>query len=365
VSSVFGNILKKIYDALPTAKNPAIVRGMVQKWRDDFPGNSLSPNNWEIIQTSSGQSITVTNSELQINAGTVANSQTIIRSRNKLTIPCRVNFLYLLSQRIVNQEFYLELIDASGQHCARVLFSGTSLSTATSQVVNSGDAGAATVFNLGINSSVYSIMEFDIALSDVKLGSRTTETGSLRTGGSVKNRKIPDPTLEYFIQIRVVNSNVAPSSNTILYLDSISYEAIELLSTEIIGARGNNSGAEAIPVVAVSSVTVTGNINATITNNVQNTETTALIAANASFTGTARNAVSRPSLTITVQTDQSGTLFIEQSPDNALWLPFQQYNCVAGVNIFSATVSLTNCRIRYENGTTATGVFRIYSMQRL
>lgn len=364
MSSVFGNILKKIYDALPTAKNPAIVRGMVQKWRDDFPGSSLSPDNWEIVQTGSGQSIAVTNSELRISAGTVANAQTIIRSKNKFTLPCRIFFIFYFSQRIVNQDFFFEIVDQSGNHYARVLFNNANVNTANTLTANTGDITGYTSFNTQTTVS-YAIFEIDVGVDEIKFASRTSETGAGRNFTNIRNRKLPDPNLEYFIQIRAVNSGASPASNTILYFDSISYQSLELLTTEIAGARGSSATSDAIPVSVLGTTSVGGTVTSQVQDNsVHATETSANLTANATFTGVARDAQLRSQVVVTVLTDQPGTLYIDQSADNSLWLDYPARNCIAGVNTFSQTLGLRYFRVRYVNGANAQTNFRIYSVQR-
>lgn len=361
MSFIEGNIFSKILAAIPNALNPVLIRGTKTKWRDDFNGSALNSADWETVQVGSGQSIVVSTSELRINAGTTANAQTIIRTKAKFSIPCKVSFIAFISQRIANQEFYIEVIDATGENYARLRLSGVSSNISIPQVSNGGIAGTDSNFVATVFSN-YQILEFDIGVDEIKFCFRSPEIGTVRANTTVRNRKLPDPNKEYFIQIRAVNLASNPTTNTILYFDSISYQAIEILSAEIVGAKGSLAGSDAVTVVAATNAIfpVSGGVNAAINSDGASyiAETSNNLAANGIYTA-ARANDGRKFLHVVVETDQTGDLYIDQGFDNITYHPFPATPCTPGLNILTVELKMRYYRIRYINGATATTLFKI------
>lgn len=356
------DVLENILQAIPNALNPVLIRGIRNKWRDDFNDSSLSANDWEIIQTGNGQAVTVSNSELQISAGTTADAHTIIRCKNKVTFSSRLAFIYRISQRINNQQFYFEIVDSSGNNYARIIFSGTITTSASFEVANNGSSTGITTFTMSVSSLTYSIFEIDLGIEEIKFSTRNVDAGGSRLGTVSRNRRIPDPALEYYLQIRVVNGAAAPLSNTNFFLDSISYQATEILPAEIVGSKGSISGNDAVTVIPPvgQSFQVGGTIASVISSDGANylLETSTNLTANATFSQ-ARDANGRKFLHVVVETDQPGTLFIEQAFDQATYYVFPGNPCTAGFNVISVELKMRYYRIRYVNGATATTIFKI------
>lgn len=354
------NILRKIYNAIVNPIKPTLIRG-TQKWRDDFSDNALS-GDWEVLNLGNGQVLEIANSELKLSAGTIANSTTIIRTKKSFSIPCRVFFIYYLSQRIVNQEFYLEVVNSSGSHYARFLLSQTNTGTAIIQHANAGFSGASQAISI-LNSNVYTALEFDMGIDELKFCCRQLDINAFRQNSVPRNRRIPDPNLEYFIQIRAINLNLPPSTNTNLFLDSISYQSVELISTDVTASRAGTLASESIPVRAVSSIDVSGSVTISDGGG-NNTETFTNLNANAIYTGPVRGGSGRNSLTVTVQVDQPGILIVEQTIDNTFYINYETNNCNPGINTFDIKLNLVNYRIKYINGANAQGNFRVFVRSR-
>lgn len=67
-------------------------------------------------------------------------------------------------------------------------------------------------------------------------------------------------------------------------------------------------------------------------------------------------------ITGSVYSDQTGTIYIEQSGDGTNWDVSTSYSVTAGDGKgFAEDVLLPNVRVRYVNGGTAQGVFRLYA----
>ncbi|AFZ01626.1 hypothetical protein [Calothrix sp. PCC 6303] len=363
------DVLENILQAIPSSENPALIKGIRSKFRDDFSGGTLNADNWEVIQLGSGQAITVSNSELQINTGTSTGS-TIIRSKKSFSIPVRLSFVFYLSQRIANQNFIIEIVDSAGENYARWSFNGTNPNNSIPSVANFGIAGSAIAVNTANATSTYALYEIDIGLNEVIFATRNLEAGNARASSYSRNRKIPDPNLEYFIQVRVENSGVV--SNTTVFVDSFSYQIPELLSAEITGGRGSTVGSEAIPVIGVGgnfsingaiAVSTIGTITA-LDNVVYSTETIATLLANATFTGASKDTAGRKNLTVFVNSDQTGTLFVDWSADALTFFPFPGQACAANTSVvYQQETPLRYYRIRFVNGATA-ATPKIYTLLR-
>lgn len=78
-------------------------------------------------QTGSGQTVNQTGGNLVITSGTTARSETIIRSNNGYVGGVRFRIQSLLSQRIINQQFFAELVDVVGDSLAYTINSATSI----------------------------------------------------------------------------------------------------------------------------------------------------------------------------------------------------------------------------------------------
>lgn len=224
-----------------------LVNTLRMPWREDFVGSSLNTNEWELVQQGLNHTISVSNSVLSIATGTSANSETIIRSKRIFTIPFRVWFIYYLSQRIANQEFYLEVVDSTGQTYAQWLFDGTSATTGKYNAANYGVAGTSSSVTITSNTS-YSIAEIELFPDETYFVTRSVDSTSSKAYTYCRTRLIPDPNLSYYIQIRVKNLSTAPSSSTTLYLDAVVVQDIAEITAEITGGRGQIVGSQAIAI---------------------------------------------------------------------------------------------------------------------
>lgn len=151
--------------------NPITEQEFVTKWRSDFVGNEID-DKWIKLQIGANQFVTTEFSELKIRSGVTANAQTILRCKKPFTIPCRVFFIYYLTQRINNQFFIFELIDDSGSHYARFNLSGINSTIAIGQTANSFVPSNDATF-ITHNSLSYSCLELDVGIDEVKFVSST------------------------------------------------------------------------------------------------------------------------------------------------------------------------------------------------
>lgn len=272
------------------------VKSMQKKWRAGFTGTVLNPEKWDIIQVGTGQNINVVNGTMQITTGTTPNAETIIRSKEDFTIPVRAMINVALSQRIANQNFYVELVSVgheSGEPDSNSLagwhFDGTSATTAR-YVVNGGDQPPlSTTGTTQSTATAGAIFEIEPTVDEVWFFSRAIDSTAGRANSFVRHSQIPNPNLKYKLQIRVVNGAVAPASSTTFSSQFANVSDYAELTAEITAGRGSGVAGQAI------ATTPTGGTISTVTTtyvspkSLVSSETTANINTGATFGGTVRD----------------------------------------------------------------------------
>jgi hypothetical protein len=94
--------------------------------------------------------------------------------------------------------------------------------------------------------------------------------------------------------------------------------------------------------------------------------TTTPLGASGSWTSDVDSSLNTGRIVGTVLADQSGTLYVEQSPDNTNWDVVDSFSVSAGSGIgFSVEKVAQYTRVRYVNGATAQTAFRLYVWRRL
>lgn len=88
------------------------IKSYVQKkFRDSFNGKfEINPARWEIAATGGGITHTVADGAVTISTGTTLDDELTLTSRTTFTIPLRVMVAVNMSQRIVSQSAWLELV---------------------------------------------------------------------------------------------------------------------------------------------------------------------------------------------------------------------------------------------------------------
>ncbi len=188
-------------------------------FRDDFPGSSLDvATNWTVIQTGAGMTITVANGILTITTGTTINSESIIKSQQAYRLPSLLLAIVNLSQRIVNQEFYIELTNADGSNkCGWYLENTTATQGKlfNKNVSVQKTSSAQTI----VTTASDAILEIEAFRDKIQFHSRTLNAA--RANSYVFHQNVPDPNDVYYVQIRAKNLGSAPASTTTFNIDVI------------------------------------------------------------------------------------------------------------------------------------------------
>lgn len=89
--------------------------------------NNVDTDFFTLVQTGSGMTVNQTGGNLVITTGTTARSETLIRSNKAFTGGIRLRAQTVLSQRIANQQFFVELVDVVGDGLAYSIGSATAV----------------------------------------------------------------------------------------------------------------------------------------------------------------------------------------------------------------------------------------------
>jgi len=89
--------------------------------------NNIDTTRGTLIRTGTGQTVNQSSSNLVITAGTTANSETVIRSLESWSGALTMWEVTTLSQRIINNNFFLEMVDVIGDGLTYNIVSATSV----------------------------------------------------------------------------------------------------------------------------------------------------------------------------------------------------------------------------------------------
>jgi hypothetical protein len=272
-----------------SASGAVLVGNNKSKIRDEFPAGGLNTALWDTIATGSGMTVTTgngtTGSYLNIASGQTINAETIIRSKDSFTLPVRLAAFVTASNRIINNECFVELIevDAAGapvtvaasqtnagnwRNHTSVKFDGA---TATSALVTVRSGGAPEFASAGSTITTTAATGSDpnffpagfvelqatgehVALLQAAIDATTAATVARRV-----TQAAPNPEALYKLQIRVRNLGTAPASSINWRVHAIRLFDYTRFTAEVIGGPGHGAPAMGVPVnVAGGSVGLTG-----------------------------------------------------------------------------------------------------------
>lgn len=251
------------------------VKSMQKKWRESFPGTTIDTSRWDIT-TGAGMAWAVSGGQLTLTTGTTASATSSITSKEMFTVPCRVMISLMLSQRIANQDFYIDLVSCDpntgvvdGNNLCSWRLNGATATQGVYEVKNlSGSvqtSGAVTI----TTTASQAILEMEAFADEAWFHSRVLDSASGRANSYVKHRDIPDPNATYKVRIRAVNGGTAPASTTTLSALFVLVNDYAELTAEITAGRGNMAAGQGIAVSYLPAVT--GTVTATPANGTSHT----------------------------------------------------------------------------------------------
>ena len=236
------------------------VKSMQKKWRESFAGTALDPNKWTSL-AGSGGSIGVSGGVLTLGSGANANDESWVLSTETFTIPFRVSVGLTLSQRIINQAFYVEAVSINrdsglpdGLHMLGLLFDGATATQAKYEVQTGGLTrltSAASTFPTTASAGVYEVEAFtdEAWFHGGALDATTGRANSYR-----RHQQIPDPNGLYKLRLRWLNGGTAPASSTSAVVQFIAVQDYAELTAEITAGRGQGVAGQAIAVQVTGGV---------------------------------------------------------------------------------------------------------------
>lgn len=357
----------------------ALARTDQQPWRFDFRTGALdTTEDWTIVKQETGHAIDASSGNLVMSTGATINTECVIRSKRRFTLPVRASVAFMLSQRVANQEFYIELANANGDVRASWKFDGTT-NTAGKIEVTSGSIAANQTLNVAATTAATSsaaVVEIDLAMDECTFRTRPTDSNSAASDRGTRTSNLPHPDDELYLQIRAKNLGTAPTStNFTIYYGFV--QDVNELAVEVVGGRGVQGTGQAINFLG--TLQATGNrIGATSAQAIwQDTNRTAQ-AIGATVTGTGRDlhgsAANAASSTASyfkeyravAISDVAGTLHLEVSHDNTTFRRIRSIATtqVGGTGLHVAELTeykpvLRYARVVYVNGGTAQAHFTL------
>lgn len=255
-----GRLVIAGYDAVEEA---TVVKSMQKKFRDSFGGSSINAAKWD-TSISAGMTATVSGGTLSFSSGTTANEESWILSKDTFTIPMRCSFALTLSQRIANQEFWVEFVSVDqstglpdGQNELAWLFDGASAVSGKYVVQNSGVtpliSGGSTI-NTTLSNGIYELEAFP---DESWFHSGVLDSPNARTSSYRRHQQSPDPNASYKLRLRWKNGSTAPASSTTAVIQYVCVTDYTELTAEITAGRGQSSAGQGMAVtVAGGTVNV-------------------------------------------------------------------------------------------------------------
>lgn len=355
----------------------ALTRTDRQPWRSDFRTGALDPSEWQSPVVGAGMTVDPSTGNLVISTGTTASSSSYVRSVRQFSSPVRVQVAATISQRIANQEFYIELVDSSGNVFAHWKFTGTSATAGTAEVSTSALASNQTLGTAATTASTATsqLFEIDLGMDEAIFRTRALNSNGAATDRATFQGNLPHPDDKLYLQVRAVNLGTAPASTTSFTINHVLVQDVNELAVEIAGGRGTTGTNSAISVAPQALIASSARIGSVGAQSIWQNPTNAALAASATFTGTARDlfggAVNVSSGTAAYAkeyralavADQAGTLHLEVSPDNVTFRRIQSVATTLQGGSQVATIQhapvMRYARVVYVNGATLQGFFSL------
>lgn len=208
-------------------------------------------------------------SVVTIGTGGASGDWCVLQLRDPIRVPVRAQVDIKLSQRVANQQIWVELVSGdftipnfvngasnpnggTPQQGAQWLLDTTVVTSAKTQTVNGGVAAQVTGRVIPTTAN-FGILEIETSPDEIYFSARTPDvetTGKVNT--YLHSSKIPDAEQELYLQIRCVNTGAA--SNTNVQIDFANLLEIFEQMVEVTGGRGSSAAmSNSIPVFTSGS----------------------------------------------------------------------------------------------------------------
>lgn len=274
-----------------TPEGAASSGGALARFRAEFPAAPAAAQ-WDVV-TGPGMTLTpgqtAQGSVLAVAMGTTANAVTSLTSTQVFTSPVKAAASIQLSQKIINQSVFFELVgcNADGSvldeaHIVAWAFTGNDNLTATNASYESQNAGAARLRAANVATGTYvgaigatapvTTFELEHLVDETGFHVRTSDSTAARGNSYVRSTTVPDSPF-YKVRLRFVNGATAPASATTAYVGHVSADAFAETPVEVTGSRGGTTPGSALPVAVANVPTVNVSASQVIALNANGVQT--------------------------------------------------------------------------------------------
>ena len=273
-----------------------------------------------------------------------------------------------------------------GRNYVRNLFTGTGATTVNWDVQRNGWAAGDTAASVNSTTGVGTILQNEITGRDVFLmdSVRATSTQPNFTTRASRYENIPEPTTQFYVFLWSFNGTTAPASTTTWTLGHVSAEQFPNQSVYVQGFRAQGQiNPTPVNILGTSTASLnagTSRIGFTAAHGIWWDDSSTVLAANATFTGSSRDLLVTATATAfanagtyaaefraSAESDQTGTLWLEVSRDNTTWRRVKSVAtvAVAGGGFYAEIVhapSWRYVRVGFTNGATLQTRFTLGSI---
>ena len=265
------------------------------RFKDDFFDFDIV-NNWTVIQKPDGQTIAPLGDTggaryLNINSGILSGDETILLSKQFFRGPMKFACSVSLSQRIANQEFYIEMVevDADGnvitdttfpapqfnnaRNGAGLMWDGTTAANLKYQIrgagissLQSGSVAALTTAATGTTPNFSAAAQFEMLMQTDLVAMQARLVNSVTSSTSIISRTdyVPDASALYAIRIRCKNTGTpATATDFRIHFVRIIDAARFSVDFGMIGDAKSPMLGAPVNVLTIPTVTVSGSVTNT------------------------------------------------------------------------------------------------------
>ena len=245
-----------------------MVGGTRVRWRRDFVDTTLAA--WDVaLGASTGGADWAVNAALgvvTVGMGTSPNAEYSLTSKQKFRLPGMLAVGIKLSQKIVNNEIYVELVscDSNGNIDETVVAAwrlagsdSTSTATGRSEIRNGHTARIQSVNLTTATQTSDGVLAIQARTETVSFLYRSIDSNSTYSIGQLKDSQGIDPNAWYKIRLRCKNGSSAPASNTVVTFSFVTYVDFTETRVEVTGGSGSGSPATSVPVSVTNGGGVT------------------------------------------------------------------------------------------------------------
>jgi hypothetical protein len=242
-----------------------MVSGTMLRYRREFTDPTLAA--WDVV-TGSGHSVSVTGGNLVVTTGTTINTETSLTTKEYFTAPFKAAFGFQISQKIANQDFFMELVavkddgtlDETAVASWRVSGTDSTTTTVARVETRNGQPARSQSGNITVaTQTTAAIYEIVLESDEVTFHNKGADSSSAKTVSVVRNSVAPDPNYKYKLRYRIANTGTAPASTTTVTAGFVTAVDYTEILVELTGATGTTLGSSSLPVNITS-----GNIGGTV-----------------------------------------------------------------------------------------------------